>query len=127
MRMAYIALMRTHVEYCSSLLMSSSASQLKKLDIIQKKAARAIMHAPKEAHAAPLLELLSLESLSERRDRHALAIIRSVLAGSCHPALSDFFSTHPDGTMTAPPKSKLQVGGKRFRVRGVEVFKKYLN
>src|SRR3989442_15658149 len=38
LRMAYVALVRSHLEYCSSLLFSASATQLGKLDVIQRKA-----------------------------------------------------------------------------------------
>ena len=83
------------------------------------------MQAPKDAHAAPLREILSLELLSERRERHALCLIKNILAGNCHPALFDFFVTQPDDSMVVPVKSKLQLGKKRFRVTGVEVYNKY--
>jgi len=127
LRMAYVALIRTHLEYCSSIIMSSSPSQLNKFDVIQRKAARAILQAPKDAHSAPLLESLGLEALGDRRLKHSLSIIQNVLSSRCHPALMDFFAMHPDGSMKTPEKSKLQLGKKRFRVAGVEVYNKFLN
>src|SRR5437867_4841336 len=63
LRKAYVALVRSHLEYCSSLLFSASATQLEKLDLIQRKAARTIFQVQRDqrdAHAAPLLEMLSL-------------------------------------------------------------------
>ena len=39
LRMAYISLVRTHLEYCSALLHPAARTHLTKLDIVQKKAA----------------------------------------------------------------------------------------
>jgi len=127
LRMAYVALVRSHLDYCSALLLSASATHLGKLDVVQRKAARAILHAPKDAHSAPLLEMLSLETLSERRYKHSLSLIQNILLGNCHPALSDFFAVQPDDSMVAPSKSKLQLGNKRFRITGVNVYNKFQN
>src|SRR3989441_9803391 len=127
LRMAYVALVRSHLDYCSTLLMSASVTQLRKLDVIQRKAARAIMNVSKDAHSAPLLEELSLESLSARRYKHSLVIIQNVLCGNCHPALSEFFAIQSDDSMVIPGKSKLRLGDKRFRVLGVEVYNKFLS
>ena len=126
-RMAYIALVRSHLDFCSTILMSASPTQLGKLDVVQRKAARAIMQAPRDAHSTPLLQKLSLESLSDRRNKHALTIIQNILCGSCHPALSDFFIITPDDKMVAPSKSKLKLGNRRFRCIGVDVYTKFLN
>jgi len=42
LKLTYTALIRSHLEYCSSLYSSVAKTHLKKLDIIQKKAARII-------------------------------------------------------------------------------------
>src|SRR2546425_10998935 len=115
LRMAYIALVRSHLEYCSSLLLSASATQLGKLDTIQRKGARAILQAPRDAHSAPLLEALKLDSLADRRVKHALLLVRNILGGNCHPALTDLFVLQQDGTLATPSKSRLKLGTKRFR------------
>ena len=129
LRMAYVALVRSHLDYCSTILMSASATQLEKLDVIQRKAARAIMNVSRVAHSAPLLEELSLEPLSDRHFRHSLSVIQNVLCGNCHPALSEFFTLQPDDSIVGliPRKSKLKLGDKRFRVRGVDVYNKFLS
>src|SRR5437867_8778876 len=100
LRMAYIALVRSDLEYGSTLLLSASRTQLEKLDVIQRKAARTILQVLRDAHAAPLLDTLSLDSLSDRRIKHALAIIQNILSGNCHPALADFFELLPDETVS---------------------------
>ena len=127
LRLAYVALIRSHLDYCSTVLMSASATQLGKLDVIQRKAARVIMNVPRDAHSAPLLEELSLESLSARRFKHSLSIILNILCGNCQPALSEFFVLLPDGSMAIPGKSKLRLGGKRFRMQGVDVYNEFLS
>src|SRR3989441_13328668 len=98
--MAYIALVRSHLEYCSTLLLSASRTQLDKLDVIKRKAARTILQVPRDAYAAPLLDTLSLDSLSDRRIKHAVAIVQNILSGSCHPALVNFFDLLQDETVS---------------------------
>ncbi len=127
LRIAYIALVRSHLEYCSSLLLSASATQLGKLDTIQRKAARTILQVPRDTHAAPLLEILSLESLHDRRDKHAVSIIRNILCGNCHPALDDFLEILPDETLSTSIRSRIKLGSKRFRVVGAETYNRYLH
>ena len=126
LRLAYIALVRSHLEYCSSLLLSASATQLGKLDTIQRKGARAILQAPRDAHSAPLLEALKLDSLADRRVKHALLLVRNILGGNCHPALTDFFVLQQNETLATPSKSRLKLGTKRFRVIGAEIYNKSL-
>ena len=123
--MAYTALVRSHLEYCSSLLLSASRTQLEKLDVLQRKAARTILQVPRDSHAAPLLEMLSLDSLKDRRAKHALTIIQNILSGNCHPALADFFVLLPDETISAISKPRLKLGNKRFRATGADIYNHY--
>ena len=78
--MAYISLVRTHLEYCSALLQLAAKSHLKKLDIIQKKAAHIIYGVPRTAHAAPLLEALNLKALEDRRRAHISGLVEAMIA-----------------------------------------------
>jgi len=70
LRMAYIGLVRSRLEYASAVFASASITQLKKLDTIQRIAARLICHLHRDAHSAPLLLSLPLSSLSSRREVH---------------------------------------------------------
>jgi hypothetical protein len=55
------------MEYASSLLVPVAKSHLTKLDVIQRIASRIITGSPPQAHSAPLLAALGLESLQSRR------------------------------------------------------------
>ena len=74
-KLAYVALVRSHLEYCSAIFASSSKTQLKKLDVIQKMAARVIAGESPLAHSAPLLETLNIDSLESRRATHISALV----------------------------------------------------
>ena len=91
LKLAYIALIRTHLEYASLILMMVSNTNLNKLEIVQKSAARLITGSPRLAHSAPLLEMLELQSLESRRLSHALKTVNLIIDGNCHPALRDWF------------------------------------
>jgi len=45
------ALIRSHMEYCSAIFSSAAKIHLKKLDVIQRKAARSIYRVPRDGHA----------------------------------------------------------------------------
>jgi len=122
LRMAYLALIRSHLEYCSTLLMSASNTQLEKLEIVQRKAIRSILQLPRDSASAPLLDMLSLEPLGTRRINHALSTVKNILSSNCHPALADFFDLLPSGMVSVPCDSRLKLGTKRFRVIGANLY-----
>src|ERR1700690_3635224 len=82
LNMAYVSLVRTHLEYCSALQQPVAPTHLKKLDIIQKKAARIICGAPRIAHAAPLLKSLHLQPLEDRRRQNIYGLVKSMTSGN---------------------------------------------
>jgi len=55
LKLLYSALIRTHMEYCSSIFSSAAKKHLKKFDVIQRKAARIIYEVQPDAHADLLL------------------------------------------------------------------------
>lgn len=126
LRLAYVALVRTHLEYCSALLMMASPTQLHKLDVVQKKAARAIYQVARDAHAAPLLQSLNLQALEDRRIENVVKIVQNALSGNSHPAIIDFFKIELTGKIETTTKSKLKLGVKRFRVLGAKVYNQHL-
>jgi len=61
------------MEYCSSLFTSAAKTHLKKLDTIQRIAARIICDVPRDTHAEPLLIFLQLDHqvIEEKRLTYA--------------------------------------------------------
>jgi Reverse transcriptase (RNA-dependent DNA polymerase)/Endonuclease-reverse transcriptase len=122
LRMAYISLIRSHLEYASAAFASAAPTHLKKLDIIQKISSRIIMHAPRNAHSATLQLSLNLETLEKRRHDHIIALIRSCVSGKCHPTFRDKFVLCPDETVMNNCTAKRSIGHKRFSVYAKKIF-----
>lgn len=117
----YTALIRPHLEYASAILESASNTNKQKLEVIQKIASRIICNCPRDAHAAPLLEELQLNSLESRRKLHINDIVSKCLNNNAHPALSRLFSTE-DGVMTATADNRTRAGGRRFSNIGRQIW-----
>jgi len=73
LKLLYTTLIRSHMEYCSSIFSSSAKTHLKKLDVIQRKAARIIYEVPRDVHADILLLFLKLDELGDRREAHLVS------------------------------------------------------
>ena len=114
LRTAYIALIRSHLEYCSAVWASAANTHLDKLDRVQKKASRIILHAPRDAHSEPLQKALKLESLETRRQKHITNIVSRCISNDCNPALNDMFELSDDGTLLYDTTSRIKVGKRRF-------------
>jgi len=91
-KLAYTALVRSRLKYCSAIFASASSTQLTKLDTVQKTASRIICGAAGNTHSAPLLEALNLESLDKRRTDHIISLVDSIISENCHPALLNMFT-----------------------------------
>jgi len=65
LKLSYTAIIRSHLEYCSSLFTSAVKTHLQKLDTIQRIAARIIYEVPRDTHAEQLVILLNLEQLGD--------------------------------------------------------------
>ena len=122
LRTAYVAMIRTHLEYASAAFFSASKTQLAKLDVVQRKAARVICRAPRDSHAEPLLALLQLEPLEVRRKAHVVKIIDAILDKNSHPTLESFFPLNPDGSVTNDSSTRTSTGKKRFSIAERDVF-----
>jgi len=122
LRLTYTALIRTHLEYSSATFASASITHLNKLDTIQKIASRVICDAPRDAHAAPLLQELGLDPLETRRRKHIRTLIEDIISGNCHPALVDMFEVRPDGSITNNEAASTNLGRKRFSIFGRELY-----
>ena len=121
LKLAYTALIRSHLEYCSSLYSSVAKTHLKKLDVIQKKAARIIYQVPADIHAEPILILLDLDTLSNRREEHFLRLIKSFISRKCHPAMKSFVSLQPDNSLVIQG-SRTSLGRRRPGVVGATLY-----
>lgn len=122
LKLAYTALIRSHLEFCSALLTPVAKTHLKKLDTIQRSAARIIFGLPRDAHAQPLLDELKLDSLETRRNQHVRTLVNSILKEDCHPALSQLFALGPEGQVVNNLISRTAFGGKRFSIMGAKIF-----
>jgi hypothetical protein len=122
LKLAYVALIHSHMEYASSLLEPVAESHLNKFDVIQKIASRKITGSSSQAHSTPLLAALGLESLPSRREKHVLKLIDSIIQGNSHLAFSDFFSIAESGTLTSEVTTRIGLGKKRFRYFGPALF-----
>ena len=116
LKISYSALIRSQLEYCSSIFASAAPSHLKKLDVIQKMASRIICRAPRNSHSEPLLERLQLDSLSKRRITHIVSIVDQILKGESHPGVSNMFHLTDEGRADNDSICRLQVGNRRFSV-----------
>ncbi len=125
LRLAYTALIRSQLEYCSAIFASASPSQLEKLDTIQRISARVICGVPRDTHSAPLLHALRLEPLETRRNNHIASIVKAILSGDCHPALREMFTVSPsnhnhiDSEVRTP---RITIGKRRFSAHAKLVY-----
>ena len=123
LKLLYTALIRSHMEYCSSLF-SAAKTHLKKLDVIQRKAARIIYEVPRDAHADILLLFLKLDELADRREAHLVKLIKSFLSGKCHPAMPLMVEVCSDKTLRVfQSRSTL---GTRPSVFGANIYNQHL-
>ena len=119
LRMAYIALVRTNLEYASAVIASSAHTHLKRLDTVQKVASRIILQLPRDTHAAPLLQKLHLDSLDDRRSSHVISLVNDIINGKVHPALLNMFAVASDGTTIVDcttHTARTAIGKRRFSV-----------
>ena len=114
LRVAYCAMIRSHLEYSSLILDSASVANLRKLDTVQRMAARIISRATRRAHAAPLEKELKLDSLQFRRRKHIVDVVSSILDNDCNPAFRGMFDRDHHGNAVNDETARLVFGKKRF-------------
>jgi hypothetical protein len=122
LRLAYISLIRSHLEYSSAIFSTAAPTQLKKLDTIQKIASRVICGVRRDTHSAPLLEELHLDSLESRRIEHINNLVNSMVDGDCHPSFKNLFTEDADGSIVNSIESRIGIGKRRFGVYGKELY-----
>ena len=124
LRLAYVSLVRSQLEYASGDFAPIASTHLNKLDTIQKIFARIATHQPRCAHSAPLIEHLQLESLSNRRSMH-LKKLFSILTNESHPALHQLFQVNNEGCLVravVDDEATHRIGHRRFSIYAPTVF-----
>ena len=115
LRMAYVALVRSHLEYASCVWASAATTHLDKLDIVQKIASRIITHSPSRAHSAPLLKQLNIDTLGCRREKRIVKVINNMIQGVCHPTFKDMFQLVGEGVVEVDAEEGRISVGKNLR------------
>lgn len=113
LRLCYISLVRSNIEYCSAIFAGAADTHLQKLQTVQKIAARIITGASRNAHAQPLLDSLKLEPISDRREAHILKLVDQFIGGQCNPSVANWFIPDPQGILPINP-TKNKFGRTRF-------------
>lgn len=124
--LAYQSLVRSHLEYASSLFLGVANTHSERLERLQRVAARIVCGAPRDAHAEPLLTSLGLDSLVDRRKARVVDIIGSILSGECHPALFDLVESGIDDKLVVH-KTRTLAGTRRFSVAGALAYNEKLS
>jgi len=119
LRIAYVSLIRSQMEYCSTFA-SAAPSQL--LNTVQKISARIICGVPRDAYLAPLLESLRLESLESGHTNHIIKIVESIMFSDCNPALKHIFTVRSDGALISSRQPRIAIGKRRFTVFAKELY-----
>ena len=98
--------MISHLEYGSAVISTAAVTHLKKLDVIQRKAAKIVFGLPRDAHFSPLIEELQWEDLGEWRRQHIVQIVKNSLSSDCHLAFMNMFTANSDETTLSQANSK---------------------
>lgn len=117
-KLVFTSVIRSQLEFCSSTFINAAPTHLKKLDIIQKIASRIITDSSPQTHSAPLQLQLGLDSLSSRRNNHAIALVSDIVIGKTHPYFKDFFSTEAQ----VPSRTLKKLETKRFSRFGLALY-----
>jgi len=94
LKLAYVSLIRSHLEYASVLFAGAAPTHLHKLDVIQKVASRIITDSDSRAHSSPLQLLLGLEPLEERRRMRILSITDDIKERKIHPFFQSYLEVN---------------------------------
>ena len=125
LRTAYVSLIRSHAEYCSAVWASAASTHLHKVDVIQKRASRILLHAHRDAHSEPLQRILKLDSLELRRQKHICKIVQRCIDDNYNPVLDNLFSlNNNDGKLLYDNKSRINIGKRRFENFAAEIYMK---
>jgi hypothetical protein len=121
-KLIYTSLIRSRLEYSSTVFSSACKTNTDKLETIQRIAARVICDAQRDAHSQPLLDKLQLKPLCERRNHRVTTLVKNILAGNCHPSMKEMFTSEPAGTVHNDESARLRFGTKRFSIYARELY-----
>src|SRR6267154_3284991 len=79
LKLVYTSLVRQHLDYCNLVTAGASKTTLNKLEVIQKMSSRIICNEKRDAHAAPLLLSLGLQTIEDRKERKILKTVHKIL------------------------------------------------
>src|SRR5206468_7645472 len=116
LKLNYTALVRPHLEYCNLITAGASKTTLNKLEVIQKIASRIICNEKRDAHAAPLLLKLGLQSLKKRRETKILKTVDNILSNNCQPYLSNMFQLDVNGQLANNETTRITLEKKIFSI-----------
>ena len=119
-KLVYTSIIRSQMEYASTITHSASQTNLLKLDVIQRTASRIITNSSSRAHAAPLMIKLGLEDLSERRKKKIVGLVEDMLDGHSHPYFEDFFGNSEQDQLNP---GNYGYNRKRFSTYGLQIYK----
>ena len=122
LKLCYTSLVRPHLEFCSQVFAGASKTNLAKLDTVQKIASRIICGAPRDAHSEPLLDLLSLQSLTLRRQNKIIKSVNEIINNNCHPYLINKFDMGSDGLITNEVTNRTSFAKRRFSICAREIY-----
>src|SRR3989441_2145082 len=126
LQLTFTALVRPHLEYCNLVTATASKANLNKLEVIQKIARRIICNEERDAHAAPLLQKLGLQSLEKRRETKILKTVDNILSNNCHPHLANMFQLDVNGQLANNETTRITFGKKRFCIYAKEHYNNFI-
>lgn len=117
----YVSLTRSLLEYCSCVFAGTCNTNKKKLETVQKIAARIICEVPRDSHAEPLLRALKLDSLDSRRAEHMLKITKDIISGKTETGINSLLKTTGDNLLVET-NARTVIGRKRFSYMASRVY-----
>ena len=109
LKLIYVSLVRSHLEYCSAVFTCSAPTHVNKLDVVQKIASRIITNSSSQIHSAPPQLQLGVECLHLNRHQHVIFLVDNILTGNCHPHFKDnFFMATEDAHNLPTARTKIE-------------------
>ena len=127
LKMIYMSLIYSYINYCNVVWGSACNSHLKPLVILQKKAVRIINRSSYDAHSAPIFHSLNLLNISNIHKLNCLTFMYNSLTKNKFPifrerilanASSHEYNTRHRGQLN-PPFERLEICRRSFLYKGI--------